>query len=103
MSNVIILYKENKIDKLQHKTFDEILEEFKESRYYDEFYCEGMDLNYCLSLFLASNDGLNSTYDQEIYTELFKYVLEELKKEKVKNLDEVMKEMNELLELEKIQ
>lgn len=103
MTNVIILYKENKIDKLQHKTFDEILEEFKESRYYDEFYCEGMDLNYCLSLFLASNDGLNSTYDQEIYTELFKYVLEELKKEKVKNLDEVMKEMNELLELEKIQ
>lgn len=103
MTNVIILYKENKIDKLEHKTFDEILEEFKESRYYDEFYCEGMDLNYCLSLFLASNDGLNSTYDQEIYTELFKYVLEELKKEKVKNLDEVMKEMNELLELEKIQ
>jgi hypothetical protein len=106
MSNVIILYKENKIEKLEHKTFDEVLEEFKESRYYDEFYCEGMDLNYCLSLFLASNDGLNSTYDQEVYTELFKYVLEELKQEKVRNLDEVMKEMkemNELLELEKIQ
>lgn len=74
----ITLYKENKTDAEYNMDFRDLSNLFVISEYYKGFHDGTHNLSQALSLFIASKDGLNSTYDVEgdnNYAELLEFVL----------------------------
>ncbi len=73
----ITLYKENKKDAEYTMTFREVANSFVASEYYKGIHDGVYTTSQALTLFIASKDGLNSTfevYGNNIFSELLEYV-----------------------------
>lgn len=81
----ITLWVGNRLDGEIQKPFSDVLEEFKNSSYFERYIFEPETyLRDMLLLFITAKDGLNSTYDVEDPTDfedLYDYIRAEVKKE----------------------
>ena len=75
----IKLFKDNKLDKEYELTFKEILDGFSNTRYYNAVINGHNTLSQGLSMYMASSDGLNSSFDvNNDHEALLEYVLKNM-------------------------
>ena len=63
--NTLKIWKDNRLDQEESITFQEVIKKFKKSENWADYIFTSMSLEEALSLFMASKDGLNCTYENE--------------------------------------
>lgn len=75
------IWKENRLDQDETLSFQEVIKKFKNSEYWGEYIFTSMSLEEALTLFMASKNGLNCTYENEEFQELLSFLKLKIKKQ----------------------
>lgn len=75
------IWKENRLDQEETLSFQEVIKKFKNSEYWGNYIFTSMSLEEALTLFMASKNGLNCTYEKEEFQELLSFLKLKIKKQ----------------------
>ncbi|MBN2769033.1 MAG: hypothetical protein JXQ68_08000 [Campylobacterales bacterium] len=68
----------NNINQEEQKSYQEIKDLFMASKFYQE-YKKGQWLESCLKLFIFDKEGLNASYEEKDFTDLYNYINKEVR------------------------
>lgn len=79
--NTLKVWKENRLDQEETLTFQEVIRKFKKSDDWGNYIFTSMSLEEALTLFMASKDGLNCTYENEDFQRLLSFLKKTIKEQ----------------------